>query len=95
MADKKPKQAAKSSPKVKVNQTQRLSDWRAKELPELLKDLSTARADLRAAQKSLAADELANPKVVNKMRREIARLMTIVAEKSKRDKDIKPKTEEK
>ena len=49
-------------------------------MEELQKLLQTARADLLQAQKSLRANELANPRVVRKMRREIARILFVINE---------------
>ncbi|MDR3125563.1 MAG: 50S ribosomal protein L29 [Candidatus Nomurabacteria bacterium] len=86
MADKK------TTPTSRVSLSQKLTDWRAKDLSELNKILASAKADLLAAQKSLAANELANPKAVNKMRKEIARLKTIIAAKVKAENN---KSEEK
>lgn len=65
----------------------------AKELREKLsaqleKDLQTAKKDLLELQKSLAANELANPHAVKKMRREIARIKTILAEKSNNNESV-------
>jgi len=59
------------------------SDLRSKSIEELQKLLATDRADLLEAQKSLRANELANPHAVTKMRKEIARILTILAEKNK------------
>ena len=59
----------------------------AKELREKLSaqlesDLKVAKKDLLELQKSLKANELANPHAVRKIRREIARIKTILTEKS-------------
>jgi large subunit ribosomal protein L29 len=79
MADKK---TTKTTPKNKVSLAQKLIDWRSKDLAELQAILATAKADLLEAQKSLKANELANPNVIKKMRKEIARIKTVLAEKT-------------
>lgn len=70
----------------------------AKELREKLSaqlenDLKVAKKDLLELQKSLAANELANPHAVKKMRREIARIKTILTEKSKSNNESEVSTE--
>jgi ribosomal protein L29 len=75
MADKK------NTSKIVTNSADNL---RSKTVSELEKLLHTAKDDLLVAQKSLKANELANPKVVRKMRRDIARIKTILAEVSKK-----------
>lgn len=62
------------------------SELRAKKPEELQKMLATARKDLLEAQKSLAANELANPHAVKKLRHSIARIKTIMAEQAKQEK---------
>jgi ribosomal protein L29 len=74
MADKKT---------TKKTVTNSLAELRAKTVAELEKLLQTARGDLLESQKSLRANELANPHVVTKMRKEIARVMTVLTEKRK------------
>jgi large subunit ribosomal protein L29 len=79
---------AKANPKVKKVEAKKttksvtfsIADLRKLPVDELQNKLQTARADLLEARKSLAANELANPRVVRKMRREIARILTIIAE---------------
>lgn len=70
MADKK------STKKIVTNSAAELKKL---SVDELQKQLQTARADLLATQKSLKANELANPHVVTKMRRQIARILTVMA----------------
>ena len=77
MADKKTTKTAK----INV-----IADLRKKSADELQKLLSTTRADLLEAQKSLKANELANPHAVTKLRKEIARIMTVLAEVNKNTK---------
>jgi ribosomal protein L29 len=72
MADKKT---------TKKTVTNSVKDLRALSVDELQKQLLTARADLLTAQKSLRANELANPHAVTKLRREVARILTIIKEK--------------
>ena len=74
MADKKT---------TKVAKVNTIADLRKKSVEELQKLLSTARADLLEAQKSLRANELANPHAVTKMRKEIAQILTIMTEANK------------
>ena len=95
MADKKTTKKAKSTPKNKVNLTKKLADLRTKDVTELGKVLVDTKKDLLEARKSLAANELANPKAVNKMRKEIARINTIVAQKVKSKKSNNEEKEEK
>lgn len=71
MADKKTK-------KAEVKNT--AEDLRGKTVEELNKLLETGKKDLLEAQKSLKANELANPHAVKKIRREIARIKTIMTE---------------
>ena len=47
---------------------------------DLQQKLANARADLLTAQKSLKANELANPHAVTKLRREVARILTVMSE---------------
>ena len=75
MADKKT--TVKKTSKTVTNS---ISDLRSLSAVELQKKLLTARQDLLEAQKSLKANELANPHVVTKMRKEIARIMTVISE---------------
>lgn len=65
MAETKKPAAKKAAPKKTEH----------KSTVELLID---ARADLLAAQKSHAAGELVNPRILGKYRKDIARLMTMV-----------------
>ena len=58
------------------------SELRAKKPEELQKLLATARTDLLEAQKSLAANELANPHAVKKLRHSIARIKTVMTEQA-------------
>ena len=95
MAEKKTTKKAKSTPKNKVNLVKKLEDLRTKEVAELHKVLAESKKDLLEARKSLAANEMANPKAINKMRKEIARINTIIAEKVKLGKSNNDKKEEK
>jgi large subunit ribosomal protein L29 len=79
MADKK---TTKTTPKNRISLSQKLADLRGKDAADLQKVLATAKADLLEAQKSLAANELANPNVIKKMRKEIARIKTVLTEKT-------------
>lgn len=79
MADKKV--AKKSADKSNVT----VADLRSKTAEELQKMLEDNKKDLLILQKSLAADELANPHAVRKMRREIARIKTVMTQVSKKD----------
>jgi ribosomal protein L29 len=98
MADKKTAKVVKKTavkvPKNEKNLAKRIADLRSYDLPALHEVLATAKADLLEAQKSLAANELANPKVVNKMRKEIARIKTIIAAKVAEEKSNNDKKEE-
>ena len=68
------------SRKNKKNITNSISDLRKLSVEELQKLLHTARQDLLEAQKSLRANELANPRVISKMKKEIARILTVISE---------------
>ena len=57
-----------------------VADLRNKTVEELHKLLENGKKDLLTAQKSLKADELANPHAVKKLRKEIARIKTIMTE---------------
>lgn len=57
-----------------------VADLRNKTVEELRKLLENGKKDLLTAQKSLKADELANPHAVKKLRKEIARIKTIMTE---------------
>ena len=76
MAQKKVKKITADS---KTTDSQ-VADLRTLSPEKLQERLKTARADLLAMQKSLKANELANPNVVKKTRREIARILTIITE---------------
>jgi len=69
-----------SSKKQEVRSRKSVADLRSKSIEELQKLLAVSRADLLEAQKSLKANELANPRVVSKMKREVARILTIIHE---------------
>jgi large subunit ribosomal protein L29 len=58
------------------------SDLRASSVAELHTALAEARQSLLENKRSLAAGELPNPRVVAKTRREIARIHTVLTEKS-------------
>lgn len=66
-------------PESKVKKSS-MADLRNKSVDELQKLLATNRADLLEAQKSLRANELANPHAVTKMKKEIARILTVLRE---------------
>jgi ribosomal protein L29 len=55
-------------------------DLRTLSVDELNKQLQTARGDLNDMQKSLRANELANPHAVRKQRKLVARIMTVMGE---------------
>ena len=76
---KQSRQAKKADKSV----TNSIVDLRKLSVEELQKLLQTARADLIEMQKSLKANELANPRTVRKQRREIARILTVISEVSK------------
>ena len=59
-----------------------VAELRSKSQDELQKLLADARADLLESQKSLKANELANPHAVTKLKKEIARILTIITEVS-------------
>lgn len=65
------------------------SELREKSIEDLQKQLETAKAELHDAKKALAANELANPRVITKTRHEIAKLNTIIAELNNNDKEDK------
>lgn len=56
-------------------------ELRDKTIEELKTLLETAKQDLIDNKKLLAANELANPRVITKTRKEVARLNTIISEK--------------
>ncbi|GHU06766.1 hypothetical protein FACS189431_0210 [Alphaproteobacteria bacterium] len=80
MVDKKTTKVTKSAPKKDTGLSKNIADLRGKTEAELHVVLATAKADLLEAQKALKANELANPQVVRKMRREIARIKTVLTE---------------
>jgi ribosomal protein L29 len=80
---KKVKKITASDSKATSNS---VADLRTLPVSELQKRLQTARADLLTLQKSLAANELANPYAVKKQRREVARILTVITELSQEDK---------
>lgn len=47
-----------------------------KSIPELTKDLLTMRQDLLDARKSNKSGEMVNPRVISKLRKDIARILT-------------------
>ncbi|MCL2174228.1 50S ribosomal protein L29 [Candidatus Saccharibacteria bacterium] len=79
MADKKIKKITASDKKTVTNS---MADLRKLSAQELQQKLQTIRADLLAAQKSLRANELVNPRVIRRTKKEIARIMTVIAEMS-------------
>ena len=58
-----------------------VSDLRKKGVEDLEKVLKEAKQDYMNLCKSLRANELANPRAVTKVRKEIAKIKTIIAEK--------------
>ena len=66
-----------------------LTNKSEKQLHELLAE---KRAELMAAHRSLAAGELPNPRVVPMTKREIARILTVINDPSR--KDVKESKEE-
>lgn len=83
---------AKTSSKVKKLEGSKVEDLRKMSLDELQKALQTGRKDLLEAQKSLKADELANPHAVKKLRKEIARIMTVMTEMNNNSNNNDPVT---
>ena len=81
-----------SSKKQEVRSRKSVADLRSKSIDELQKLLAIARADLLEAQKSLKANELANPRVVGKFKKEIAQILTVMHEMSN-EKDNKKASE--
>lgn len=57
------------------------SELRTKKISELQTLLAETRQTLNENQRSLAAGELPNPRVVAKSRRDIARILSVLAEK--------------
>jgi ribosomal protein L29 len=92
MAEKTTKKTVK---KVESKSTNSMADLRALSNEDLQKRLSTIRADLLLAQKSLKADELANPRVVRKMRREIARILTVITANTVTQSEAKQSSDKK
>ena len=85
----------KTVKKIEQKAATSMTDLRDKSLDELQKLLATARTDLLELQKSLRANELANPHAVTKMKKEIARIMTVISEVNNSDKkasEAKPST---
>lgn len=80
---KKVAKVAKAAPAVKV--TYSATELRGKEVKVLLDDLVTVKADLADARRSLAAGELVNPNVINKYRKAIARIQTVIVQKARVD----------
>lgn len=60
-----------------------VADLRKKSLEDLEKVLGESKQDYLNLCKSLKAGELANPRAVSKLRKEIAKIKTIIAEKTK------------
>ena len=86
MAEKVSKKTVK---KAEVKNTNSPADLRALSPEELQKKLQSARADLLEMQRSLRANELANPRVVRMKRREIARILTIITATAKQPTENK------
>lgn len=61
-------------------------DLRSLDVKALDKKAQELAQDLLAAKKSLADQSLPNPRVIGKIRREIARIKTILNEKAKEEK---------
>lgn len=88
MADKK------TAKKIEKKATD-IVELRKKTVEELQKLLETGKKDLLAAQKSLKADELANPHAVKKLRREIARIKTVITEVENKSVEDKSNSDKK
>ena len=63
------------------------AELREKTIEELRALLATAHQELNDSKKLLAANELANLRVITKARKEIAKLNTIIAEIENNDKE--------
>jgi len=88
MANKK---SATQSTK-KVVKENAVADLRTKSEEDLQKVLGKARADLLELQKGLKANELANPGAVRKARRRVAKILTIIGEKSRSNNNEEKET---
>lgn len=76
------KQTADSKqPTVKA--TISVADLRGQSLEELTETLRTVRADLTEARRALVAGELINPRLISMYRKTIARVQTLMIEKSR------------
>lgn len=78
---KKTEATPKATPKKSVTLVPK--DLRGKDTPELAKELLTVRKDLADARRAHVAGELVNPRVIKNYRKDIARLMTIMVEKTR------------
>lgn len=78
------KQTADSKqPTVKA--TISVADLRGQSLEELTETLRTVRADLAEARRALVAGELINPRLISMYRKTIARVQTLMIEKSREE----------
>lgn len=78
------KQTADSKqPTVKA--TISVADLRGQSLKELTETLRTVRADLAEARRALVAGELINPRLISMYRKTIARVQTLMIEKSREE----------
>lgn len=78
------KQTADSKqPTVKA--TISVADLRGQSLEELTETLRTVRADLAEARRALVAGELINPRLISMYRKTIARVQTLMVEKSREE----------
>lgn len=75
MAEAKKKTTTKTTKKADV----------VKSVADLEKDLAVKRQDLLEAKRSHKAGELVNPRVLVETRREIARLLTAIRAKAKKE----------
>lgn len=64
----------------------KVKELREKSVEELVKLVAEAQRELVEAKRSLAAGELANPRHITSLRRDIARMKTVMTEASEKEK---------
>lgn len=69
-----------------VKSTVTTKDLRTQTIAELNDTLKTVKADLAEAQRSHAAGELVNPRVLSMFKKTIARVQTLIVEKTREAK---------
>lgn len=67
----------------------KVAELRTKKPAELATLLSETQKELADARRGLAAGELANPRVITKARKDIARIMTVMSNVTKQEKEAK------